>query len=73
MTDRNEGMKQWGFRRKLATRTLLVTGAMGAYAMWRGPDMVTAAFPSLAAIVTLVLGFYFTAAVYQDTRPERTD
>lgn len=66
MSDRNEGGAPWQFRRRLATGTLIYCGVSAMFAMSQGPEMVAASFPTLGTIVTLVLGFYFTAAVMED-------
>lgn len=63
---RNEGRTPWWFRRRVISLTLIVCAAAAAYAMSFGPEMVAAAFPHLAWIVSFTLGAGVFGAVVED-------
>jgi len=68
MEDRNLQGRPWRFRRRLAISVLLFCAAMSIYAMTQGVEMTQAVLPTMATVVSVVLGTYFGGAVYEDTR-----
>ncbi len=65
---RNGDKPPWHFRRKVIVGTLAFCGLGMAYAMKQGPEMVEAAFGSLAGLAGVVIAAAIGGAVWDDKR-----
>lgn len=65
---RNDNGSPWRFRRRLAISVLLFCAGCSIYAISRGPEMAQAVLGAMSVPTMTVLGSYFVAATYEDTR-----